>query len=166
VPTVFDNFEKFIQVGQVSNNLVLSLWDTAGPEAYSRIRTLSYPQTNCFLIAFSVVNRSSFKNITEKWIPEISHYCSNVPYIIVGTKIDLRESCKPDQSVSQIEAEELVLNLKKNKVPVVGYMEISALHNQESVDKLFTFCLEVMIQREYNRMDLQHIKPTQSCNVQ
>ena len=29
-----------------------SLWDTAGQEGYARIRTLSYPKTDIFLLAF------------------------------------------------------------------------------------------------------------------
>uniref|UniRef100_A0A1A9UIT5 Uncharacterized protein n=1 Tax=Glossina austeni TaxID=7395 RepID=A0A1A9UIT5_GLOAU len=49
----------------------LGLWDTAGQEDYDRLRPLSYPQTDVFLICFSVASPSSFKNVTSKWYPEI-----------------------------------------------------------------------------------------------
>ena len=27
----------------------------------------------------------------QKWIPEITHHCPNVPYLVVGTQTDLRK---------------------------------------------------------------------------
>ena len=44
-----------------------------------------------FLICFSVVNPISFENVKTRWYPEIRQHCSNVPIILVGTKLDLRE---------------------------------------------------------------------------
>lgn len=42
--------------------IVLSL----GQEDYDRLRPLSYPQTDVFLVCFSVVSPSSFENVKEK----------------------------------------------------------------------------------------------------
>lgn len=44
----------------------LGLFDTAGQEDYDRLRPLSYPQTDVFLVCFSVVSPSSFENVREK----------------------------------------------------------------------------------------------------
>lgn len=44
----------------------LGLWDTAGQEDYDRLRPLSYPQTDVFLICFSVVSPPSFDNVKSK----------------------------------------------------------------------------------------------------
>jgi len=41
----------------------LGLFDTSGQEDYSRLRPLSYPQTDVFLVCFSVVSPSSYKNV-------------------------------------------------------------------------------------------------------
>ena len=46
----------------------LGLFDTAGQEDYDRLRPLSYPQTDVFLVCFSVVSPSSFENVKEKVI--------------------------------------------------------------------------------------------------
>ena len=35
------------------------------------MRPLSYPNTDVFLVVFSVVDRSSFDNVKNKWIPEL-----------------------------------------------------------------------------------------------
>lgn len=73
----------------------LGLWDTAGQEDYDRLRPLSYPGTDVFIIAFSLVNPSSFENVRSKWIPEIQHHCPGTSFILVGTKLDMRD----DQTV-------------------------------------------------------------------
>ena len=44
----------------------LGLFDTAGQEDYDRLRPLSYPQTDVFLVCFSVVSPASFENVKEK----------------------------------------------------------------------------------------------------
>ena len=62
----------------------LGLWDTAGQEDYDRLRPLSYPQTDVFLICFSVVSPSSFENVTSKWCPEIKHHCADAPILLIG----------------------------------------------------------------------------------
>lgn len=85
----------------------LGLFDTAGQEDYDRLRPLSYPQTDVFLVCFSVTSPASFENVKEKWFPEVRgrapamrrlmpvtqvhHHCPGVPCLIVGTQIDLRD---------------------------------------------------------------------------
>ena len=39
-----------------------------GQEDYDRLRPLSYPQTDVFLVCFSVVSPASFENVKEKVI--------------------------------------------------------------------------------------------------
>ena len=69
----------------------LGLWDTAGQEDYDRLRPLSYPQTDVFLICFSVVSPSSFENVTSKWCPEIKHHCPDAPILLIGNRLRNRE---------------------------------------------------------------------------
>lgn len=128
VPTVFDNYEASILVE--GKEVKFSLWDTAGQEGYARIRTLSYPKTDIFLLCFSVVNHPSFINVKDRWFVEIKHHCPHVPIILVGTKIDLRED--PDtleelakagkKPITSAEAEEMVKELN-----LLKYLECSAL---------------------------------------
>lgn len=88
VPTVFENYVADIDVD--GKQIELALWDTAGQEDYDRLRPLSYPDTNVLLICFSVDNPDSLENVPEKWVPEVRHFCPNVPFVLVGCKRDLR----------------------------------------------------------------------------
>ncbi|XP_072366752.1 rho-related GTP-binding protein RhoQ isoform X1 [Scyliorhinus torazame] len=89
VPTVFDHYAVTVTVG--GKQYLLGLYDTAGQEDYDRLRPLSYPMTDVFLICFSVVNPASFQNVREEWVPELKEYAPNVPFLLVGTQIDLRD---------------------------------------------------------------------------
>jgi Ras-related C3 botulinum toxin substrate 1 len=81
----FDNYTSNIIVDNVK--VSLGLWDTAGQEDYDRLRPLSYPQTDVFVLCFSVISPTSFTNITNKWMPEIRHHCPDKPVILCGKKI-------------------------------------------------------------------------------
>nr|GMC84898.1 rac-like GTP-binding protein 5 [Ipomoea batatas] len=86
VPTVFDNFGVDVMVDGKCVNL--ALWDTAGQEDYNRLRPLSYRGADVFLLAFSLISRPSFENISKKkWVPELRHYAPSVPIVLVGTKL-------------------------------------------------------------------------------
>lgn len=71
----------------------LGLFDTAGQEDYDRLRPLSYPQTDVFLVCFSVTSPASFENVKEKWFPEVHHHCPGVPCLIVVSGALMAHSC-------------------------------------------------------------------------
>jgi Ras-related C3 botulinum toxin substrate 1 len=88
VPTVFNNYTKNLLIN--GKPVKLGLWDTAGQEDYDRLRPLSYTKADILLICFSVDSATSLANVKTKWVPEAQQYAPNAPYIIVGTKVDLR----------------------------------------------------------------------------
>ncbi|CAH2064401.1 unnamed protein product [Thlaspi arvense] len=77
VPTVFDNFSANVVVNGATVNL--GLWDTAGQEDYNRLRPLSYRGADVFILAFSLISKASYENVSKKWIPELKHYAPGVP---------------------------------------------------------------------------------------
>ena len=88
VPTAFDNYSANTIIE--GRPWVLGLWDTAGQDDYDRLRPLSYPDTDCFVVTFSIDSSKTLQNIKEKWYPEIHHHGPSTPFILVGTKLDLR----------------------------------------------------------------------------
>uniref|UniRef100_A0A8B9LBT8 Rho-related GTP-binding protein RhoG n=1 Tax=Astyanax mexicanus TaxID=7994 RepID=A0A8B9LBT8_ASTMX len=128
IPNVFDNYISTVMVD--SRPFTLKLWDTAGQEDFDRLRPLSYPQTNVFIICFSISDPTSYDNVKLKWYPEVSHYCPNVPFLLVGTQVDNRgdstvlENLKEQKltPVTQQQGQALA-----QKIGAIKYLECSAL---------------------------------------
>ncbi|PSK34913.1 Ras-like protein 4 [Elsinoe australis] len=141
IPTVFDNYSASVMVD--GKPISLGLWDTAGQEDYDRLRPLSYPQTDVFLICFSIVSPPSFDN----WYPEIEHHAPNVPIILVGTKLDLRDDPSTQESLRQkkmapIQYEQAVQLAKEIKAH--KYMECSAL-TQRNLKSVFDEAIRAVL---------------------
>jgi len=92
VPTAIDTYHATVHVD--GHPLTLELCDTPGQEDFDSLRPLVYPQTDVFLLCFSVVIPTTFQNVKEKWIPEIRSQSKKVPIVLVGTQSDLREDAK------------------------------------------------------------------------
>mmetsp|Transcript_10655 Transcript_10655/g.14597 ORF Transcript_10655/g.14597 Transcript_10655/m.14597 type:complete len:151 (+) Transcript_10655:3-455(+) len=126
----------------------LGLWDTAGPEDYDRLRPLSYPQTDVFLICFSLVSRSAYENVSAKWYPEVAHHCPNTPIILVGTKRDLRTDIEyikkylEPKKLMPITFEEGVKKAKE--IGAASYCETSALVG-DGVKDLFDEAIRIVL---------------------
>ena len=133
IPTIFDNYSANVMVDGSPINI--NLWDTAGQEDYDRLRPLSYPHTDVFLLCFSVLSYSSYENISAKWHPEIYHHCPDIPIILVGTKIDLRED---KETLERMESQRLPIVsfeqglIKTKEIMAHKYVECSALTQRGS----------------------------------
>jgi len=144
VPTVFENYTA--QMKRDDENILLHLWDTAGQEDYDRLRPLSYPGADVVLLCFSLVNKASYEAIREKWHPEVSHYVPNIPHILVGTKVDLRDSQTPDphtteyEPISTAELEEMAQQIKAAKC-----LEVSA-KTRKGLDKVFKVAVNLVLE--------------------
>ena len=89
-PAGFDNYVARVLRGDTVVHL--GLWDTGGAEDYDRIRPLSYPGTDVFILAYSVISPSSFDNVAAKWVPELRLHAPAAPILLAGYKTDLRDA--------------------------------------------------------------------------
>ena len=137
IPTIYDYYAAFIMVDGIPFNL--SIWDSPGGEEYDRLRPLSYRGTDVFIICFSITSPKSFENVKAKWVIEIKDHCPNVPFLLVGTKIDLREDTTTTSALS--ERGLAVISYQQgsqlaNEIGAIKYMECSSL-NQIGLKELF-----------------------------
>lgn len=89
-PTVFENYIHDIFVD--NKHITLSLWDTAGQEEFDRLRSLSYSDTHCIMLCFSIDSKDSLENVKNKWVGEITDHCDGVQLVLVALKCDLRDN--------------------------------------------------------------------------
>lgn len=78
----------------------IALWDTTGQEDADRLRPLSYPQTDVFLICFSIASPSSFVSAYTKWASEITQWAPHTPIIFVGTQSELRNDAEANRQLA------------------------------------------------------------------
>ena len=120
------------------SRFLLKQLDT-GQEDYDRLRPLSYPQTDVFLVCFSVTSPASFENVKEKWFPEVHHHCPGVPCLIVGTQVDLRDDSQVIEKLSRQKQRPVALEQGERlarELGAVKYVECSAL-TQKGLKNVF-----------------------------
>lgn len=139
----YNNYEDIRYVD--GKDVHLQLWDT-GKEKEEEIlcRGLDFRHIEVFLVCFSVIDRDSLRNVEIKWIPEISPYSRNelVSVILVGTKVDLRDS-HPYPCIEAWEAEELA-----QKLDMMAYVECSA-RTQQNLGIVFECIARTALESRY-----------------
>jgi len=155
LPTVFENYTMQMKHGKNNDTVLLHLWDTAGQEEYDRLRPLSYPRSDVILLCFSTISQVSFESVKQKWWPEVHHYIPSVPYILVGTKIDLRETGAADPHTGKVNpvSVEQAQGIAK-EIGCVKYMEICSKDGRGVREVLDEAIQQVLISRG--------VKPTAS----
>ena len=129
---------------------------------YDQLRPLSYPKTDVFVLCFSIENPTSFKNVTNKWYPEVRHHCPKIPLILAGTKVDLRNDEETVNTLRQ-KGEHIIsyaqgLSLAGN-IGAKKYIECSAL-TQKGLSHVFETAIRAIrtpepeIVRWYRRCNL------------
>ncbi|CAM6110023.1 unnamed protein product [Calypogeia fissa] len=155
VPTVFDNFSTDVVLddGQTVN---VGLWDTAGQDDYNRLRPLMYRDADVFLLAFSLVNKASFDNVSKKWVPELRHYAPQVPIVLVGTKLDLRDDNEfldghhTASKIPRSRGEDL-----KRQMRGAAYVECSSKTHQ-NLKTVFKAAVNVVVQPPIEKKKKKH----------
>ncbi|KAH8250777.1 hypothetical protein KR038_005267 [Drosophila bunnanda] len=86
IPTASDIYNADVNVNE--SPVHLTLCDTAGQDTLDPLRELCYPDSDVFLLCFSVVKPETFRAIKAKWAPKFAK--TKAALILVGTQADLR----------------------------------------------------------------------------
>lgn len=134
-------------------------------EDYDRLRVLAYPDTDVFVVCFSVVAPTSYENVEEKWAPEVHHYRETTPFILVGTQVDLRDNYYELQKLHKNRQKpvtyEMGLRLA-NRVGAQCYVECSAL-TQKGLKAVFDNAILAVISPQPSAR--KHKKDSKLCQI-
>jgi len=136
-------FETKVRVG--GKERPLDFYDTFGQDDNQRQRIAIYPDTDVFIVSFSIVSPYSFEHVRSKWYPELSRHAPGVPIILVGTKADLRND---EDALERLSSRKLAPisfhqgNEMKKEIGAITYVECSAVDG-EGLCELLQAILEI-----------------------
>jgi len=154
IPTMFDNFSAIEEIDGELVNVIL--WDTAGQEDYETIRvTTCFPNTHIFVLCFSVVHPDSFHNIKQKWLEELKKVSTDTPFILVGTKTDLRDDPEVVRKLAEKNKEPITAKMGKKRAKEIkakAYLECTA-KDLTSVNEVFRSAIKIVMDplKEYKK---------------
>jgi GTP-binding nuclear protein Ran len=105
----------------------INVWDTAGQEKGGVLRDKYYLQADCAIIMFDVTSRVSHRHVPQ-WHSDLTRLCENIPIVIVGNKVDIKER--------KVTAKQITFDRKKN----LQYYDMSAKLNY-NLEKPFLYLI-------------------------
>eukprot|EP00475_Leptophrys_vorax_P040717 TRINITY_DN7593_c0_g1_i1.p1 TRINITY_DN7593_c0_g1~~TRINITY_DN7593_c0_g1_i1.p1 ORF type:complete len:126 (+),score=21.18 TRINITY_DN7593_c0_g1_i1:435-812(+) len=111
------------------------------------MRARLYPSMDVAVVVFSIDQPESFRNVSARWVPELSTFCEGVPIILVCAKADLRNDKQTldylkDQGTTVVTHKE-GLDMK-NEVGAREYLECSSLTG-EGVREVFHTAISTVL---------------------
>ncbi|KAF8215523.1 rho family small GTP binding protein cdc42, partial [Mycena galopus ATCC 62051] len=134
----------------------LGVHDTTGTREHDRIRPLGYPQTDVFLICFSIDLPASFASVRDRWFHDAQHH------------IDLRrvelKSPGDSKTITAAQGEKLAQELG-----VAGYVECSS-KTREGVEGVFDAVMTAALECIYSPQPQSTLtepmmKPKKKCVI-
>jgi small GTP-binding protein len=95
------------------------IFDLAGQSFFKRVRRDYYKGANCAFIVYDVTRRETFDEAIDFWLKDAQTELGNIPFVLIGNKIDLEE----DRVITKEEG------LKKARELKSFFTETSALRN-------------------------------------
>ena len=146
--TVIDFKTKRIKLEKSQENVLLSIWDTAGSEKYKSMAKIYLKNAQGILLCFDITNRESFEELNNFWFDLINEYYNlednnnsvRVLYLI-GTKFDLCEEDENNRVVSESDADKMATKFNGK------YFESSSKTGY-NVEHIFTELAEDIYEQE------------------
>jgi len=111
--------QQFYVQGFKDDIIKFLVYDLAGQSFFKRVRHEYYNGANCAFIVYDVTRRETFDEAIDFWLEDAQKKLGNVPFVLIGNKIDLEDQ-------REITKEE---GLEKAKKLKSFFIETSALKN-------------------------------------
>ncbi|MFX0207327.1 MAG: Rab family GTPase [Candidatus Hodarchaeota archaeon] len=84
-----DLSRKVVQIND--EEVIFQIWDLAGQQAFKTIRSTFLKGAKGAIVVYDISSRESFLK-TKDWLKELFSVVGKIPVVLVGNKLDLRES--------------------------------------------------------------------------
>ncbi|MFX1317277.1 MAG: GTP-binding protein [Promethearchaeota archaeon] len=111
--------KKFYIQGFKDEKINFLIYDLAGQEFFKRIRHEYYKGANCAFVIYDITRRDTFDEGIEFWFKDAREELGNIPFVLIGNKLDL-------QGQREVSKEE---GLKKAAELKSFFIETSALYH-------------------------------------
>jgi small GTP-binding protein len=119
---------KDIYIEEINSDIRLLLWDIAGQTKYELTRKMFFQGCSGALFVYDKTRYSTYENIISKWLEDFIKFGKqNGVYLLIGNKVDLKDSIK----VSFEEGRELA-----QEINAAEFIETSAKYG-ENVELAF-----------------------------
>ncbi len=72
--------------------VMLQIWDVAGQTSFRKFRQRFFNGTRGAFLVFDLTLPKSLDNLQASWIEDIQNIAGEIPLVLIGNKVDLRES--------------------------------------------------------------------------
>ena len=93
-PTILHCYQTDARVSNESIDLVVI--EISGRDDFKPLRRCAYHKMDAAVICYAVNNAQCFERIKEFWVPELRKYAPKVPFVLVGTKKDIKEHARDE----------------------------------------------------------------------
>jgi len=111
--------QQYYVQGFKDDTIKFLICDLAGQSFFKRVRRDYYKGANCAFMVYDVTRRDTFEEATKVWFEDAKKELGNIPFVLIGNKIDKKD----EREVTKEEG------LAKAKELKSFFIETSALHN-------------------------------------
>jgi small GTP-binding protein len=131
-----------IDYQNISAKINLIIWDIAGQNKYSSVRSMYFQGCSGVIFVYDVTREPTFTDIRNKWMKEFRQFSQpNTVYILVGNKKDLIEKVKIGTAMGYQLA---------NEIGAIEFLETSA-KSGENVPRMFELMVESLLKLDQNQ---------------
>ncbi len=113
------NSQKYFLQGFSDQEINFLVYDLAGQEFFKRVRHQYYSGASCVFVIYDITRRETFDEGVDFWFKDARNELGNIPFVLIGNKIDLEDQ-------RQVTNEE---GINKARELRSFFIETSALHN-------------------------------------
>jgi len=117
-PGTFENTPVVLSVDGTA--ATLRLFEVEKHEDNPALRCLAYPGTDVVLLCFSVIQPSSFENLTMIYGPELKAKLPTTPLVLVATKCEMRSDQATLERMRQLRMAPVTLEQTQEKARALG----------------------------------------------